>query len=228
MLKIGPLTHEELKHIIADAAVIERDPKGIKVLRLADGRFLKFFRRKHPLNRDLLSPAAVRFARHALKLRKLNIPTLDVIGIHRLVDDACTVAIYEPLPGQSLRQLLAERRVDRDLMYRVGVFIARLHRLGVLFRSLHPGNIIVDGNRLGLIDLLDMRLRPWSLSRWARRRNWWHFLRCAKDRPYLAPELIDELLIGYRDAADLPHRELLSISTRVRNSATTAHSNTSS
>jgi tRNA A-37 threonylcarbamoyl transferase component Bud32 len=217
MFRISPITRQQLEEILAGATVIERDPKGVKVVRLNDGRFLKFFRRKHTFNRDLISPAAVRFTRHALKLQNLNIPTLNVTGIHRLVGEACTVAIYEPLPGESLRQLLAENRVDRDLMYRVGVFIARLHRLGVLFRSIHPGNIIVDGNRLGLIDLLDMHLWPWSLSRWARRRNWWHFLRTPKDRPHLAPELIDELLVGYRDAADLPNRELHSVAMRVHN-----------
>ncbi len=216
MLKISPITRFELDRMMMRATTIERDPKGVKVARLHDGRFIKFFRRKRNWNRELISPAALRFARHALRLQNLNIPTLSVTGIHRLVGETFTVAIYEPLPGESLRQLLAEKRADPDLMYRVGVFIARLHRLGVLFRSIHPGNIIVDGNRFGLIDLLDMQWRPWSLSRWTRRRNWWHFLRSPVDRPHLAAELIDELLMGYRDAADLPSDELEAVEMRVR------------
>lgn len=216
-LRISPLAPAELDHLIANATVIERDQHGAKVMCLQDGRFIKFFRRKRLFNRELLAPAAVTFAHHALELERLHIPTLQVQGIHRLNGTAYTVAVYEPLPGKSLRQLLAAGAVDRDLMYRIGVFIARLHRLGVYFRSIHPGNIIVDGNRLGLIDLLDMRLRPWSLTRWERRRNWWHFLRCAEDRPHLQPELIDELLVGYRDAADLPYDEVRLVAARVRN-----------
>lgn len=216
-MQIKPLSQNELGQLMHDASVIEQDDHGVKVLRLADGRFLKFFRRKRLFNRELLSPAALTFARHACQLRRLRIPTLRVLSIHRLIGANYSVALYEPLSGKSLRQLLAEGAVDRDLMYRVGVFIARLHRLGVLFRSLHPGNIIVDAGQVGLIDLLDMRLVPWSLSRWARRRNWRHFLRCPEDRPYFRGELIDELLIGYRDAADLPYREVRRVLGRVRN-----------
>lgn len=215
-LKISPITPQELEQLTAAATVLEHDGRGPKVLRLADGRFLKFFRRKRLFNRELLAPAALTFAHHSLQLQKLHIPTLEVLGIHRLLGGRCTVAVYRPLPGRSLRQLLAGGEADRDLMYRVGVFIARLHRIGVFFRSLHPGNIIVDGGNIGLIDLLDMRLRPWSLSRWARRRNWWHLLRCAEDRPHLRPELIDELLTGYRDAADLPYDEVRLVAARVR------------
>jgi len=215
-MQIKPLNQDELGLLTLDATVIEQDYHGIKVMKLADGRFLKFFRRKRLFNRELLAPAALTFARHARELRKLKIPTLRVLSIHRLIGANYSVALYEPLSGRPLRQLLAEGAVDRDLMYRVGVFIARLHRLGVLFRSLHPGNIVIDAGRVGLIDLLDMRLVPWSLSRWARRRNWRHFLRCPEDRPHLKAELIDELLLGYRDAADLPYREVVRVSGRVR------------
>jgi tRNA A-37 threonylcarbamoyl transferase component Bud32 len=216
MITIKPLNNDELGRMTADAELVESDQYGAKVLRLADGRFLKFFRRKRLFNRELLTPAALTFARHARRLHELQIPTLQVLGVHRLVGADYTVAVYEPLPGQSLRQLLVEGAVDGDLMYRVGVFIARLHRLGVFFRSLHPGNIIINAGRIGLIDLLDMRLSPWSLSRWARRRNWQHFLRRSADRRYLTAELIDELLLGYRDAADLPEKEMQLVFGRVR------------
>lgn len=215
-IETKPLTPAGLAAVTRGAKVIERDAHGDKVLMLADGRYLKYFRRKRTWNRDLLVPAAVRFTRHARHLHRLGIPTLEVTGLHRVIGTGASVAIYEPLPGRSLRQLLAGGEVDGNLMYRVGVFIARLHRQGVYFRSLHPGNIIVDGNRLGLIDVLDLRPRRWSLSRWARRRNWRHLLRCPEDRPYLHAEHIDELLMGYRDAADLPRRESRRVVERAR------------
>jgi len=124
--------------------------------------------------------------------------------------------IYEPMPGDTLRALLARGQADESLMYRVGVFLARLHRQGVYFRSVHPGNIVIDGPRIGLIDVLDMKVRPWSMSRWARRRNWPHFLRCVEDRPYLTPELIGAVLQGYYDAADLPFDEVRQVAGQVR------------
>lgn len=216
MMKIYPLSRQELEQLGSDARIIEQDGHGIKVLALPDGNFLKYFRRKRFLNRELLAPAAVRFTRNARRLQQLDVPTLQVRSLHRITGEPHTVAIYRPLPGETLRALLATGQVDRDLSYRIGVFMARLHRLGIFFRSVHPGNIIIDNNRAGLIDVLDMRFRPYSLLRWERRRNWLHFLRCEEDKPHWKPELVDELLAGYRDAADLPGVELATVATRVQ------------
>ncbi|KYZ86592.1 MULTISPECIES: hypothetical protein [Alloalcanivorax] len=216
MIRIHPLRRQQLEDVISHSEVVERDGHGIKVLRLRDGRYLKYFRRKRFFNRELLSPAAVRFARHARQLAQLRIPTLEVESLHRIIGEPHTVAVYQPMPGLTLRQMLARGQVDTQLMYRVGVFIARLHRLGVFFRSVHPGNIVIDGLRIGLIDVLDMKVRPWSMSRWARRRNWLHFLRCEEDRPHLRDDLVEALLVGYRDAADLPSHEIGEVAERVR------------
>ena len=216
MTVFHPLSRAELAELVRRGDVIERDGHGVKVVRLPDGRFLKYFRRKRRWNRELMSPAALRFARHARQLQSLGIPTLSVDSLHRIVGEPHTVAIYRPLAGATLRDLLASNKVDIQLMYRVGVFIARLHRQGVYFRSAHPGNIVVEGLHIGLIDVLDMRFRPWSMSRWARRRNWVHLLRCQEDRPYLKPAYVDALLFGYRDAADLPAREVRGVADRVR------------
>lgn len=216
MTAIRPITREELNQLTDAAEVLEQDSHGIKVLRLADGTFLKYFRRKRWFNSELLAPAAVKFARHANRLQTLGIPSMKVLQLQRVQGEPHTIAIYEPLPGDTLRDLLASGHADRELCYRVGVFIARLHRLGVLFRSLHPGNIIVNDGRLGLIDVLDMQFHSGSLWRWTRRRNWLHFLRCEVDQPWLKPELIDELLLGYADAADLPASELEHVGSHVR------------
>lgn len=216
-MRIHPLSREQLDTLCQQGQVIEQDRHGIKVLQFPDGRFLKFFRRKRWLNRDLLSPAALRFARHAVQLERLAIPTLRVESLHRIPGEPHSVAIYHPLPGRTLRQLLASGEATPQLMYRIGTFLALLHRRGVYFRSVHPGNIVITGmQQFGLIDLLDMKVRPWSMSRWARRRNWLHFLRAPQDRPYLTPALIDAVIMGYLDDADLPQRERDSVGGRVR------------
>src|SRR5690606_16749051 len=81
-IEIRPLTAADLAAVTRNAKVIERDAHGDKVLMLADGRYLKYFRRKRTWNRDLLVPAAVRFTRHARHLSRLGIPTLEVTGLH--------------------------------------------------------------------------------------------------------------------------------------------------
>lgn len=208
MLQIDSLDRSRLEAIVRESSIVEQDSYGVKVLLLKDGRYLKYFRRKRYFNSELLSPAAVRFARNARRLEKLGIPTLKVDSLHRISGEPHTVAIYRPLPGDTLRSFLTSDTATEELMYRVGVFLARLHRQGVYFRSVHPGNIIIDGMTIGLIDFLDMKIRPWSMLRWSRRRNWKHLFGRPEDKTFWKPELVDTLLRGYYDAADLPSREV--------------------
>ena len=207
MFSIHPLSREALADLMSKADVIEADRYGPKVAILGDGTYLKYFRRKRFLNRELLAPAAVKFARNAYQLAKLGIPTLEVKSLHRIIGEPHTVAIYQPLPGRTLREILLSNEADANLMYRLGVFLARIQRRGIYFRSIHPGNIIVDGMEFGLIDILDMRFRSWSLSRWARRRNWRHLFRYPKEWAD-HPDLVEAVISGYRHSADLSLREL--------------------
>ncbi|HAO24011.1 MULTISPECIES: toluene tolerance protein [unclassified Methylophaga] len=207
MLNIRPLSAEHLATLMETATVIEKDKKGPKVAVLADGQFLKFFYRKRFFNRELLAPAAVKFARNAHQLEQLDIPTLKVKALHRIVGESHTVAIYSPLAGRTLRDIVKSNEADANLMYRLGVFLALVQRRGIYFRSIHPGNIIVNEMDFGLIDILDMRFQSWSLSRWARRRNWRHFFRYPQEWVNHG-DLIEALIKGYRHSADLPLREL--------------------
>lgn len=207
MLSIRPLSRESLTRLIEKSTVIETDKNGPKVALLADGSYLKYFYRKRWLHRELLAPAAVQFSRNAHQLTQLEIPTLTVESLHRIIGEAHTVVIYEPLPGRTLRELLAANEADANLIYRLGIFLALVQRRGIYFRSIHPGNIIVNGMEFGLIDILDMRFRSWSLSRWARRRNWRHLFRDPQEWSK-HPDLIEALINGYRHSADLPLSEL--------------------
>lgn len=215
MFSIHPISRESLANLMIEANVIEADKYGPKVAILPDGTYLKYFRRKRFFNRELLAPAAVKFARNAYQLSKLGIPTLEVTSLHRIIGEPHTVVIYQPLPGKTLRELLVSNAADPNLMYRLGVFLARVQRRGIYFRSIHPGNIIVVGMEFGLIDILDMRFRSWSLSRWARRRNWRHLFRYPEEWSN-HPDLIEAVVSGYRHSADLSLRELGWIDRAVR------------
>jgi tRNA A-37 threonylcarbamoyl transferase component Bud32 len=215
-VKIHPLSRQMLEDMISSGTVLEQDSHGAKVICLADGNFLKYFRRKRFFNRELLSPAAVRFAVNVRYLEQLRIPVMRVLALHRIIGEPHTVVIYQPLAGESLRKLAASGQVTAAEMRQTGVFIADLHRRGVYFRSLHPGNIVLDGSRTGLIDVLDMRIRNRSLTRWERQRNWLHFLRCMEDRPFLDGALIDALLAGYHEGADISSGQLSKVTDHVR------------
>ena len=87
-----------------NAEVLEADGHGDKVLRLRDGSFLAV----SPQAPDFLRspvPYAERFARNASELARRGIvcpKVLDVLRIPHIQRDAVR---YEPLPGQTLRQL---------------------------------------------------------------------------------------------------------------------------
>jgi hypothetical protein len=170
------LSLEAFEQLRVDSEVLERDGHGDKVLRLADGSILKLFRRKRLISSASWSPYAQRFAINCQVVGKLGIPVPDVIDTFRIPSIRRDAVHYRPVPGSTLRQLLqthnwsgAEEAVMRQ---RFTEFVHRLHELGIYFRSLHLGNVVLlpDG-RLGLIDLADLTTYRRPLNAWIRKRS---------------------------------------------------------
>jgi RIO-like serine/threonine protein kinase len=90
-----------------------------------------------------------------------------------------TAVLYQPLPGETLRQIASKEGFNwqQSLPALVGL-IRSLHASGIYFRSLHLGNIVVTpDNRMGLIDVADMRFLRRPLPKYLIRRNLQHFAR---------------------------------------------------
>lgn len=185
------LSREKYDRWRAGAQVLEQDAWGEKVLHLADGTFLKLFRRKSWLSKTAFYPPAKRFADNADALQKLGIPCPKVIQLYRLSEPYRSVVHYHPLEGVTLRQLLSnDERIDQlKLFARLAEFITHLHDSGVYFRSLHMGNIVLTpDDRFGLIDISDMRCLGRPLSRQMRKRNYRHLLRYEIDWQKVSPQ----------------------------------------
>ena len=182
--------HQTFLALRAGAEVIESDRYGEKVLRLADGRMLKLFRRKRLISSALWSPYAQRFADHCDGLARRAIPCPQVIAVYRFEHLQRDAVLYHPLPGQTIRQLRAGGLSCEDasqLRRALAAFIDVLHERGVYFRSLHLGNIVrTPDGALGLIDVADMTLHTRPLGALARRRNRRHLLRAPDDAAWLA------------------------------------------
>ncbi|WP_375740449.1 phosphotransferase [Pseudomonas boanensis] len=194
------LRETELETLLQGAKTIEADGHGLKVARLANGSFLKLFRRKRLLSSSLWSPPAQRFADNARQLVSLGIPAPVIIDIFQLPRNRANGVLYEPLPGDTLRNHWRDLEPARrnSEVQSFGRFLARLHQLGVYFRSLHLGNVLLlpDG-QFGLIDLSDMRISGHPLAAGKRRRNLQHILRYKEDVQWLAKEHRLALLEGY-------------------------------
>ncbi|QJD59012.1 toluene tolerance protein [Pseudomonas sp. gcc21] len=179
-----PLDLAQYQSWRANAEILEKDRYGEKVLRLADGTFLKLFRRKSWLSKTAFYPPAKRFADNAAELERLNIPCPCVLQLYKLENPYRSVVHYDPLPGLTLRQLLnlAPDRDQVELFGRLAEFITLLHDLGIYFRSLHMGNIVLTPEgRFGLIDISDMRCLGRPLSQQMRARNYRHLMRYEED-----------------------------------------------
>lgn len=195
------LTREAFDIMRSDATVLERDGFGEKVLALKDGTFLKLFRRKSWLSKNLFVSPAQRFARNAESLAIRGIPSPAVIRLYYLRFPYRSVIHYRPLPGQTLREIVSECASEMQLeaMEKLPDFVRNLHDAGVYFRSLHFGNIVYTPQRqFGLIDISDMSCSRRPLSRNKRRRNIKHLLRTKSDWSMLpldvAQRTIKELL----------------------------------
>lgn len=192
------LDHSAYESLRTGATVLEADRHGDKVLRLADGNFLKLFRRKRLISSAALYPYAQRFADNAVALQHLGIPCPTTLAVYRIPAIARDAVHYQPLPGDTLRQLIATGDTGDELRGQLGELIATLHDLGVYFRSLHLGNVVrTPEGRLGLIDIADMKPRRRALNRQQRKRNFAHMLRYAEDRQWLLADQGAALATAY-------------------------------
>tara|TARA_R110001606_G_scaffold399282_1_gene583463 strand:- start:69240 stop:69833 length:594 start_codon:yes stop_codon:yes gene_type:complete len=184
------MSSEQFAAMRRDAEVVEKDGHGEKVLRLKDGSYLKLFRRKSWLSKTVLFPPATRFAKNAEELERLGIPCPRIIKLYKLTDPYRSVVHYEPLEGITLRQMLNQQPSleQLELFGMLAEFITHLHDIGVYFRSLHLGNIVLTpAGELGLIDISDMRCLGKPLSRRMRNRNYRHLLRYQNDWALVNP-----------------------------------------
>ncbi|SFP76021.1 Lipopolysaccharide kinase (Kdo/WaaP) family protein [Geopseudomonas sagittaria] len=194
------LNEDNLNALLQGARVIEEDGYGIKVACLANGDYLKLYRRKRLLSSALWAPPARRFAANAERLRQLDIPAPFIVETLQVPSRQLNGVRYQPLPGDTLRNhwrsLDDEQRAGE--VQRFGAFLGQLHEFGVYFRSLHLGNVLtLPDDRFGLIDLSDMQISGRPLPRWKRQRNLQHMLRYAEDSHWLTVLHRQSLLSGY-------------------------------
>jgi tRNA A-37 threonylcarbamoyl transferase component Bud32 len=205
------LSNHEFEELTQGARILEQDGFGLKVLRLPDARILKLFRRKRLLSSQLWAPHALRFDRNAKALLKRGIPTISVEKIFALPEMQRQAVLYHELPGTTLRQWLREHEGDeaRTLIEQFGRFVAKLHAEGILFRSLHFGNVLVTPEQdLALIDIVDISFRRSApLSTQQRIRNFAHIGRYSEDRTLFTQTGEQTFIEAYLGAAQVAPKE---------------------
>jgi len=200
---VTSLNQTQLAALLQGAKTIEADGGGLKVARLANGDFLKLFRKKRWLSSALWAAPAKRFADNGKRLLALGIAAPLVIELISLCQGKSAVR-YQPLAGQTLREHWAALEVEerRAEVRQFGEFLGLLHGKGVYFRSLHLGNVLrLEDGGFGLIDLSDMSISRRALSTYKRRRNLKHMLRYPADNDWLLSQHKEDWLNGYAQSA---------------------------
>ncbi len=211
------LTDDRLQALCQQGEVIERDERGIKVMRLDNGDFLKIFRARRWLSGARLYSHARRFCRNARRLQALNIPTVTIKSLHHLSVSGHTAVIYQPLAGQTLRQLMqAELPRLTALAEDLGKFLAELHDKGIHFHSLHSGNVLLTpDNKFGLIDISDMTIYPWPLMCNTRLRSFQRLGKYREEMKVVDTTFWQTMMQGYQQTSAQARRCTASIVSRI-------------
>jgi len=197
-----PIEPQELNQLCTGARVLEADWRGEKVLLTPDNCIIKLFYPRRRITSARLYPYAFRFWNNARRLRAKAIPTVHCEQLR--YDGTCGryLVSYPLLSGTTLRDGLESGVFDAAQLDGLAVFLARLHQLGILFRSIHLGNILVlEKGDFGLIDIADMSIRSRSLGLFARARNFRHLLHDCRDRTLLGAFGYGRLLERYETVA---------------------------
>ncbi len=158
------LTDRDFNTMCTGGKVLEQDERGVKVIHLTNGDILKIFRVKRLLSGTNIYSYARRFCRNAKRLARLNIPTVNIKTLFHFENGHNTAVLYQPLEGDTLRQIIHRDAYDLKLAERMADFLAELHQKGIHFHSLHTGNVVqAPEGHLGLIDISDMSIYAWPL-----------------------------------------------------------------
>ena len=198
------LTKSEFENLIAGAELLKSDGYGPKVYRRPDATYVKLFRQKRILSLSNLWPYVKRFKNNSLKLKHRGIDTVTVLELYNCQEIERTIVTYSELKGELLRSALSKQDSPM-LAQQLAAFIADLHKKGIYFRSIHLENIILQpNNRLGLIDIADMRIRYFTLNPLRRVRNLCHMLKYQEDNGILSVNgRLDSFLNNYLASAQL-------------------------
>lgn len=204
------ISSEQYDALLAGSRVLARDDFGDKVILLTAERILKLFRVKRTLSSAGLISYATRFRWNARRLAKRGFCVVKVLDTFRINQPPRTAVIYEMAPGETLRDRLSKSQADMQaLLAKLAELLAQLHQSGIVFRSIHFGNVIVDdAGDFTLIDVSDCRFQRRPLSLIRRTRNFHHMLRYEDDRKLFDSIGVSEFLDFYNKTAQLPEAKL--------------------
>ncbi len=199
-----PISAAEFRQLRAGAQLLERDYRGEKVLLTPDKHIIKLFYPRRRFTSARIYPYAHRFCNNARQLREKGIITVQCEQLRYDRTNRRHLITYPLLPGTTLRNTLKEVSNREDYLEKLASYLVTLHTRGILFRSVHLGNILVlENGDYGLIDVADMTIQSAPLGLRKRARNFRHLLHDREDREQLDSYGYGRFLEHYEAAAGI-------------------------
>jgi len=199
-----PISTAEFKQLRHGAQLLERDYRGEKVLLTPDKHIIKLFYPRRRFTSARIYSYAHRFCNNARQLREKGIITVNCEQLRYDEANRRHLVTYALLPGTTLRNRLKEADNRDDYLDKLASYLVTLHAKGILFRSIHLGNILVlENGDYGLIDIADMSSRQRPLDLRKRARNFRHLLHDNVDREQLSSYGYDRFIGQYEQAAGI-------------------------
>ena len=199
-----PISTAEFEQLRAGARLLERDNRGEKVLLTPDNHIIKLFYPRRKITSARIYPYAYRFWNNARQLQQRGIITIRCEQLRHDRQNRRHLVTYPLLPGTTLRDRLVEVSNGDDYLDKLASYLVTLHTKGILFRSIHLGNILVlENGDYGLIDVADMSIQQRPLGLIKRARNFRHLLHDRSDRERLSKYGYGRLLDNYETAAGI-------------------------
>ncbi len=178
------------------AKILEQDARGAKVL-LFEGKIFKFFyNTRHPI-RGYLRPKAKLFAKNCIKLNKKGILAPNILSVYFDKKVKASVVVYPLLEGIAIRDIT---NINNKTIIKLANFMFELHKKGIMFRSCHLGNILLNKqDDILLIDVADVRFHKFKFNHKKRLRNFRHFTRAIEDKHIFTDNFRDIFLKQYNE-----------------------------
>ena len=141
-----PISEAEFSQLRTGARLLERDYRGEKVLLTPDNHIIKLFYPRRRFTSARIYPYAQRFCNNARQLRERGIITVYCEQLRYDRTNRRHLITYALLPGTTLRSKLGETGNRDDYLDKLASYMVTLHAKGILFRSIHMGNILVLEN----------------------------------------------------------------------------------
>lgn len=163
------LLEKDYLNLTEGAKLIKRTRTKLRLLLSTENKIIKHIYKRKWFSTATLWPYATRFINNAKRLKSKNILVPEINAVYFYPKLNCDILIYDYVDGPTLYDIACNN--DLSFMPKFAHYIAMLHDLGIYFKDLHLGNIVVKNDSYTLLDLESIHCKRRALTLTQRAQN---------------------------------------------------------